>query len=86
MDENTTEIAEFCIYKQYRRNNYGEQFANILFNSITTKNIMLSVGLKNLPALRFWDSFTNNYCKKSEHKTAFKTTIDTSWKYYSYEK
>lgn len=72
--ENTVEIAEFAIFPAYRKHKYGKTFATLIIDKCNC-DIEISAGLKNMPAIAFWDSFTKNY----KH---CQITYDEKWKNY----
>lgn len=74
LNENTVEIAEFSIFSEFRNQHLGKDFAKLLIEKYNC-NVEFSVGVKNLPALAFWENFSKNYSN-------CKTKIVDGFKYY----
>lgn len=81
-EHNTSEIAEFSIYKPYRKLNYGIQFATLICDTLY-KDIEIGVGLKNFPALAFWKKFITTYTNSPNNNYTLQKQWQTDkWQEY----
>jgi len=57
------EIAEFCVFKEFRKDNNALFFASLLIE-LFDGEFNFSTSINNLRAIRFWDKFTSSFCDK----------------------